>query len=197
VDRDVGYRRKKQPEAVRFALLECASRLASNHGVGALNLNAVADAAGVTKGGLYHHFPSKNALVEALFDNAIVWLDRHIDHSLSTGPQGFGMFTRAYVDIFLADAVADESPWAALISSVFSDASAIEVWDSWLRQRLEFHSQTDSDPALEIVRLAADGAWTAITAGFQSAARDPEDVHRRLISMIAEVAERLDSKGAS
>jgi DNA-binding transcriptional regulator YbjK len=56
------YHRQKQPEAVRRALLEQAARLAVEQGVAAVTVQAIADAAGVTKGGLTHHFPSKQAL---------------------------------------------------------------------------------------------------------------------------------------
>ena len=59
------HERKKQPEVVRRNLLDCAAKLAAEQGVAALSVQAVADAAGVTKGGLFHHFPSKQVLLEA------------------------------------------------------------------------------------------------------------------------------------
>ncbi|MBP8939478.1 MAG: helix-turn-helix transcriptional regulator, partial [Agrobacterium sp.] len=58
------HERKKQPEIVRRSLLDCAAKLAADQGVAALSIQAVADAAGVTKGGLFHHFASKQALLE-------------------------------------------------------------------------------------------------------------------------------------
>src|SRR5581483_4435078 len=50
------YTRAKQPEQVRRALLDCAATIAMDHGVSGITVQAVAAAAGVTKGGLFHHF---------------------------------------------------------------------------------------------------------------------------------------------
>lgn len=40
--------------------------IAGRDGIAALSLNAVAREAGVSKGGLLHHFPNKQALIFAL-----------------------------------------------------------------------------------------------------------------------------------
>src|SRR3546814_10243849 len=55
----LSHQRKKQPELVRRSLIDCAARIVAEAGVGGATIQAVADAAGVTKGGLLHHFPSK------------------------------------------------------------------------------------------------------------------------------------------
>jgi AcrR family transcriptional regulator len=68
---DNAYSRKKQPEQVRRALLDCAAQLAVENGLSAVTLQAVAEAAGVTKGGLLHHFASKQILIEAVFANLL------------------------------------------------------------------------------------------------------------------------------
>ena len=50
----------------RSRLLDAAETLVADRGVVALTLDAVAAAAGVSKGGLLHHFPSKEALLTAI-----------------------------------------------------------------------------------------------------------------------------------
>ena len=66
------HHRKKQPALVRQQLLEVAARLASEQGMAAVTLDAVSGASGVSKGGLLHHFPNKNALLEGLLDSLLV-----------------------------------------------------------------------------------------------------------------------------
>jgi AcrR family transcriptional regulator len=56
----------------RDRLLDAAEELAAVQGATSLTLDAVARAAGVSKGGLLYHFPTKEALLEAM-------LQRHID----------------------------------------------------------------------------------------------------------------------
>ena len=95
---DNAYQRKKQPEAVRRALLDQAARLAVEEGLAAVTVQAVSDAAGVTKGGFIHHFPSKQALIDAVFEELLDTLSDDLDRRLAADPQPYGSFTRAYVE---------------------------------------------------------------------------------------------------
>ena len=70
------HHRKKQPEQVRRALLDCAAQIAAEDGAAAITIQAVATRAGVTKGGLLHHFDSKQALIEAVFADLLEKLDQ-------------------------------------------------------------------------------------------------------------------------
>lgn len=156
------HSRKKEPDAVRRRLLDCAARLAVEQGLAAVSVQAVAAAAGVTKGGLFHHFASKQALIAAVFDDLLDQLDSEIDGWLAEDAGGRGRFSRAYVRAMFADrARGRQSPWAALTMSMIADPQSGRAWDAWLTQRLQAHAETDSGTVLEVVRLAADGAWLA------------------------------------
>lgn len=48
----------------RSSILLAASIVVKNNGVEKLTLEAVAKEAGVSKGGLLHHFPNKEALIK-------------------------------------------------------------------------------------------------------------------------------------
>ena len=65
------HHRKKNPEQVRLRLLQSARRLALENGLGAVSIEVVAAEAGVTKGGLFHHFPNKKALIDAVFQHML------------------------------------------------------------------------------------------------------------------------------
>ena len=54
-------------EATKRSLVDVAERLFTEHGYAATSLDAVVAGAEVTKGALYHHFPGKQALFEAVF----------------------------------------------------------------------------------------------------------------------------------
>ena len=64
-------RRQRYSEATKQALVEVAERLFTAHGYSATSLDAIAAGADVTKGALYHHFPSKLELGYAVLDEVI------------------------------------------------------------------------------------------------------------------------------
>ena len=158
------HRRSKQPEQVRRALLDGAARIAAREGVGAVTVQAVAAAAGVTKGGLFHHFPNKQAMLEAVMAELIEWIDHRIDTHLADDPVAYGRFSRAYVRVALDEGMEAGDPWQALGIGVVLDPGLQQLWARWLVGRLALHAATDADPTLEIVRLAADGAWLSFMA---------------------------------
>lgn len=157
-----GYHRKKQPRAVRAALLSAAGRLAVDQGLQAVTIQAVADAAGVTKGGLLHHFASKEALLIALFETYIADLEQLLERLMETGSGGYGRFTRAYIRSALEpDADGTHSP--ATILALMAEPQLRRMWYDWLAEQEAAHNDTDGDPPLRIARLAADGLWLAAT----------------------------------
>ncbi|WP_411902767.1 TetR/AcrR family transcriptional regulator [Methylorubrum thiocyanatum] len=156
------YHRKKQPELVRRTLLDCAAKLALEQGLAAVTVQAVSLAAGVTKGALFHHFPSKQALVEGVVADLIAQLDADIDAAMANDPIPYGRYTRAYVDITLHDPMMTEGgQWAALHISILAEPALRRMVSDWFAERLRRHRDTDGDADLEFVRLAADGAWIA------------------------------------
>ncbi|MGE7368132.1 TetR/AcrR family transcriptional regulator [Neorhizobium sp. NPDC001467] len=156
------HRREKQPDAVRRSLLDHAARQAAEEGLTALTLQTVADAAQVTKGGLLHHFPSKQALIAAVFEDLLATLDDEIDTRMASDPVSHGRFTRAYIDAFFqVTREGASSPWAALSLSCMTDARLRGLWCDWMRERVKRHAATDSDPQLALARYAADGIWLA------------------------------------
>ncbi len=160
------HKRKKQPELVRRALLDQAAKLAVEEGLAAITVQAVADAAGVTKGGLMHHFPHKQALIDAVFQELMDAIDEELNTRIAADPEPYGSFTRAYVEaVFTMSLGANGGPWAPLSITMLTDAGLRALWGKWFQARLERHEKTDSDMRLAIVRLAADGVWLADLAG--------------------------------
>ncbi len=153
------HHRKKQPLLVRQQLLEVAARLASEKGMTAVTLDAVSGASGVSKGGLLHHFPNKNTLLEALFDSLIERLDRAIEEEMRADPLPHGRFTRGYLRACLAlrDQPEETKDWAQVTMVLLSEPQLRQRWLDWVRERSEEYVGTDSSVDAAIVRLATDG----------------------------------------
>lgn len=72
-------RTKEEAAATRELVLDAAERVFRERGVGHASLAEVADAAGVTRGAIYHHFASKAELFEAMVARAEMPLDAAFD----------------------------------------------------------------------------------------------------------------------
>lgn len=153
--------RPKQPEALRQSLLDHAIALVLAQGLHGLTTDAVARAAGVSKGGLFHHFASKPALIEAVAAEALVRMEQAIDALMSPDPARPGRFTRAYVEAVVRDT---GSEWSLLSLLLLAEPSMQRLWDDWIAARMQAHAATDAGPDLAILRLAADGIWLGQTA---------------------------------
>ncbi|QKZ15337.1 TetR/AcrR family transcriptional regulator [Spirosoma sp. KUDC1026] len=65
------YKRKKEPQENRQLILEAATDIINRKGIESMSLDAVARMANLSKGGLMHHFPKKEALIDELFQNRL------------------------------------------------------------------------------------------------------------------------------
>lgn len=85
-------------------LLNAASAVVARQGIGKLTLDAVANEAGISKGGLLHHFPSKDKLVEALVRRCADNWRACYTQAYEQTPQGPGRMARAILGHCLSDA---------------------------------------------------------------------------------------------
>ena len=72
-------RTKEEALETREQVLDAAEQVFRERGVGHASLAEVADAAGVTRGAIYHHFASKAELFEAMLARAEMPLDAAFD----------------------------------------------------------------------------------------------------------------------
>ncbi len=75
-------RRQDFSSSTKRALLDNATQLFADHGYAGTSLDEVVAAARVTKGALYHHFPSKLALFESVFDRLQEKTTREIEKKI-------------------------------------------------------------------------------------------------------------------
>lgn len=82
---------KKVAQGIRTAdkLLDIAQEIFTQRGYAAATTQEVIDKAGVTKGALYHHFSSKQALFEAVYRRAETRMGERIQSASGRNEDGF------------------------------------------------------------------------------------------------------------
>jgi len=104
----------------RDRMLDAAEIVAERQGIANLTRDAVAAEAGMSKGGLLHHFPSKDQLVEAMVVRcAENWRAYYMDAYART-PEGPGRMTRALIGHCLTDVHAWTDQLRRSSASVFA-----------------------------------------------------------------------------
>jgi len=81
----------------REKLLAAAENVVLEKGIANLTLDAVASAAGISKGGLLYHFASKEALVVGLVEKLVAGIEVDLQAAYDAEPAGPGRAARAAI----------------------------------------------------------------------------------------------------
>ncbi|SEH76445.1 transcriptional regulator, TetR family [Rhizobium tibeticum] len=181
----LAHHRRKQPLIVRQQLLDVAARLTMEQGMAAVTLDAVSGASGVSKGGLLHHFPTKNALLDALFESLLDRFDADINERMREDPVPHGRFSRAYLRAVadLRDSPDEAAHWAQVAVALLAEPRLRHRWRAWVQERTEEYVGTDSSVDAQIVRFAADGLWLADMLGSHDNGGDRHALIARLVEL--------------
>lgn len=146
-------KRSRNPELKKEKIIEATHKILREDGYYTnFSLDAVAKEAGVSKGGLIHHFPSKDALLTAVAQNAVSQFEARVADAQANDPQMPGAFSRAYINAVLQSDSTDYLQLSPLLLNYLeSDNGRFHFW----------HRQTETDgidPVTgAIVRMAIDG----------------------------------------
>jgi AcrR family transcriptional regulator len=168
-------------------VLDAAEAVILEEGIAALTLEAVAKRAGVSKGGLLYHYPSKDKLVEALVGRCVEsWEEEHVQ-AIAALPPGPGRTIKA----LLACCMGSPEAWSeaerrssvVLMAALSHNPALIKP----LRQTLEslfskFKDDGVAEPITEMVILAMHGLRFEWMFGLQDVT--PERIER-VRSMLA------------
>jgi AcrR family transcriptional regulator len=161
---------KRISSGTRERLLEAAEWLTLRDGVAKMTLDAVSREAGVSKGGLLYHFPTKDALIGG-HDRAVYRAFRGRHRKNLRDEEGAGSWVRAYAKACFAPRERQQnlSVTTALVAAAANDPKLADP----LRKRYGIWQRRVEDDGLEpalatLIRLAIDGAWLAELFGLAS-----------------------------
>lgn len=151
----------------RAAVLAAAAEAMTDRGTG-VSLDYIAKHAGVSKGGLLHHFPNREALIVALVDDAQQQLRDSVLQHLDLTENRPGKLLRAYVRAMTSGADATlqyftaAPSWAGIYQ--IPKVSEITAADThWWNENLAADGL--SPDRILVVRRAAEGIAAAVAYG--------------------------------
>lgn len=141
-------------------IIQAVYNLVTNQGIAKMTMESVAEEAGLSKGGLFYHFPTKELLIKAMLNQIFNQFDSALEEDYQNDSQPGGR-ARSYIKTtFLKHDQEENELVLALLAALVTYPplleTAREYYVDW-QSKLE---NDNIDPVNStIARLATDGLW--------------------------------------
>ncbi|MBZ0289385.1 MAG: TetR/AcrR family transcriptional regulator [Anaerolineae bacterium] len=168
----------------RETLIQAANQVLVHDGISHLTLEAVAEAAGVSKGGLLYHFPGKEALVEGMIDHYLTRFEHRLESYLPQhGDNQPGNWLRAYIRATFDTDDEETAVSAGLLAAIGINPDLLKPmqarYAAW-QARIDAEAG-DNRILATVIRLALDGLWMSDLFGM---APPDSDLRAQLLSTL-------------
>jgi AcrR family transcriptional regulator len=168
---------------VRELLLDAAEEVVNAQGVARLTLEAVARQAGLSKSGLLHHFPSKDALIDAIVARTVSLWKASLESALAEQPAGPQPTVRGLLQCCLGDMAEwterlRRSSTALLAVLVHCPGRRTAMHDFYQGLHARMEQECGGRPTGDLVLAVVDGIWLRWVTGL-APLEDRQIVHIR------------------
>jgi TetR/AcrR family transcriptional regulator, cholesterol catabolism regulator len=185
-----------QPGSRRDELLELAAAMFAERGMRATTVRDIADAAGILSGSLYHHFASKEEMVDEVLRGFLDWLFDRYQHIVDTQPNPLERFKGLFMASF--DAIEDRHAQVVIYQDEAKRLSSQprfsyvedlnrkqrQMWVGVLRQGIkEGYFRPDLDVDL-VYRFIRDTTWVSVRWYQPGGPLTAEQVGRQYLSIV-------------
>jgi AcrR family transcriptional regulator len=177
-----------QTSSRREEILEAASQVVRAQGVAHLTLDGVAQAAGVSKGGLLYHFSNKEALITGMLDLYLARFEAQVAQAMTAIPESDrSRWLRAFIEVSFREGIEDPSLAASVLAAMVGNPDLLQrlraQYAIWLERAMEENVRRDT--AL-LVMQATDGLWYSDLLGM--GLLDEED-RRQMMARLLQIIE--------
>ncbi|ADO42636.1 TetR/AcrR family transcriptional regulator [Ketogulonicigenium vulgare] len=145
----------RKPTISREGLLDVATEILRNDGARALTIDALAKAAGISKGGVQYSFSSKDDLIRALVSRWTEQIDALLELDQQTDPVAL---VRRYIHTMRASENAMDSKMAGLLIAFYQDHQNLLDTRAWYISVLaKLEGDSPGARAARIAFLAVEG----------------------------------------
>ncbi|MCZ0964508.1 TetR/AcrR family transcriptional regulator [Paracoccus benzoatiresistens] len=136
-----------------------AEAIVSEQGAAALTIDAVAKAAGISKGGVQSCFGTKEAMISAMLDRWLQDYAAKFDQLLKAQGDDLAARIGAHVSLSLGGDSAGTERAAALVAALVQSPEQLEAVRAWYEERFAgLFAAKGSGRTLRVALLATEGA---------------------------------------
>lgn len=142
----------------RDRIMAAAVELANEVGPGHVSLEAVAQRAGISKGGLLYNFPSKAKLLEAIVAYHLDKFEEHLlDKTKDKGDKANSVIS-ACVDIYEVDCKKDMPPASGILAALVENPNLLVPARDFSRRLIDrIRSNSSNEASALVVYMALEG----------------------------------------
>jgi AcrR family transcriptional regulator len=178
-----------QSSATQARILAAASKVIMEKGAEAFTLEAVAQAAAISKGGLLYHFPSKKQLIQGMIASMIERVDAALAEELA---HSGGDYVMAYIRASFKTKREPEQVSYALFAAISENPELVEpLRQRFYKMQAEIAAAAVSEQIGTLIRLALDGLWISDLFGF--APPSPE-LREKMVGALLAIAHRPEDQ---
>jgi AcrR family transcriptional regulator len=147
---------KEAPKSIgrpssRERILEAACALAKEVGPAGLSLDAVAERAGVSKGGLLYHFPHKSELFRAIVEDHMAEMDRIMDEAEARCREEPHSIAAVHIDAYRHEC----APMSGVLAVIAEDPDFLKPIREKTQRTIARIKRTSAVPELGLIAFLA------------------------------------------
>jgi len=143
----------------RDGMLDAAEAVVVEAGATRLTLDAVAKKAGASKGGVLYHFPSKDALLEALIERLVTRNQHALQIAVDALPKGKSRTLKGYVVNSLGDPLHTDRVSGALLAAIAGEPKLLDRVRGFFSARFPLLARGVPFERAAVVHIATEGLW--------------------------------------
>jgi AcrR family transcriptional regulator len=176
--------------STKETILNAANKVILENGAEALTLDAVAKEAGISKGGLLYHFPSKSRLIQGMIESMIDRVDATLQKEFVNNG---GDFMESYIRASFKTITGPDQISYALFAAISNDPELIQPLRArFYKMQNEIAAAATSEEIGTIIRLALDGLWISDLFGF---APPSQQLRVKMLDALLDMAQKPNGKG--
>ena len=186
----------EQPVSRRDELLVLAATMFAERGLRATTVRDIADSAGILSGSLYHHFKSKEQMVEEVLRDFLDWLFERYQQIIATEPNPLERLKGLFMTSF--EAIEDRHAQVVIYQDEAKRLSSLPQFDfvetrnkeqrkMWLDLLNEGVKQGDFRPDIDVdvvYRFIRDTTWVSVRWYQPGGPLTAEEVGRQYLAIV-------------
>lgn len=159
------YKKKKEPIENRKLILEAVIDLANHLELSQISFDVLAKKCGLSKGGIIHHFPTKETIFDTLFKDSFEEYKHWIQEELASKK----LKNPAIALISVAIKNSNDENYRKLTKVIFkclvNNEQYSQLWNKWFTEYIINDLDEDTEIATLLGSLVAIGMWNVDALG--------------------------------